>query len=86
MASFASTTHFFELSFKAVKSALFPSTKPKAPNKMDFPAPVSPVKALKPVIKFIEIFLINKKFLIYKDMRIEINLFFEFQNFLHFDH
>ena len=35
--------HFRVVSFKAVRSALFPNTKPKAPNKIDFPAPVSPV-------------------------------------------
>ena len=35
--------HFCSLSFNDVKSALFPKTKPKAPNNMDLPAPVSPV-------------------------------------------
>lgn len=43
MATLASTIHFLEVSFKVVESALFPKTNPKAPNKIDFPAPVSPV-------------------------------------------
>ena len=38
-----STTHFFSLSFKDDKSARLPIIKPNAPNKIDFPAPVSPV-------------------------------------------
>ena len=32
-----------DVSFNEDKSALFPSTNPKAPNKIDLPAPVSPV-------------------------------------------
>lgn len=48
MATLASTIHFLEVSFREDKSALLPNTKPKAPNKMDFPAPVSPVIMDKP--------------------------------------
>jgi len=45
--------HFCSLSFKAAKSALFPRTSPRAPNKIDFPAPVYPVIIEKSVEKFI---------------------------------
>lgn len=43
MLTCASTTHFVFASFKVEESALFPKTKPSAPNRIDFPAPVSPV-------------------------------------------
>ena len=59
MSSFASTIHFFVVSFKDYKSALLPKTNPKAPNKMDFPAPVSPVMIDKPDEKSIVNSLIN---------------------------
>jgi hypothetical protein len=41
------------VSFSEDKSALFPKTRPKAPNKIDFPAPVSPVIIDKPEEKSI---------------------------------
>ena len=53
MSNLASTTHFLEVSFKDDKSALFPKTNPKAPKRMDFPAPVSPVMIDKPEEKSI---------------------------------
>ncbi len=53
MATFASTTHLVDVSFNEDKSALFPKTKPKAPNRIDFPAPVSPVIMDKPEEKSI---------------------------------
>ena len=87
--SLSNTAFILDLSpsFRFKFVLFFPPSANFSPSIIiDFPAPVSPVKALKPVIKFIEIFLINKKFLISKDMSIEINLFFEFQNFLLFDH
>lgn len=59
MATLASTMHFAEVSFNDDKSALFPKTKPKAPNKIDFPAPVSPVIIDKPEEKLILKWLIN---------------------------
>ena len=45
--------HLVEVSYKEDKSALLPKTKPKAPNKIDFPAPVSPVIIDKPEEKSI---------------------------------
>ena len=39
----ASTTHFVVVFFNEDESALLPKTKPSAPNKIDLPAPVSPV-------------------------------------------
>jgi len=45
--------HFSSLFFKEVKSALFPKTNPKAPNIIDFPAPVSPVIIENPLEKSI---------------------------------
>ena len=46
--------HFLDVSFNEDKSALFPKTNPKAPSKMDFPAPVSPVIIDKPDEKSID--------------------------------
>ena len=48
-----STKHFFEGSFKLVKSALLPNNNDNPPNKIDFPAPVSPVILVIPVLKLI---------------------------------
>ena len=48
MATFASTMHLVDVSFNEDKSALFPKTRPRAPNKIDLPAPVSPVIIDKP--------------------------------------
>ena len=39
----ASITHFLLVFFNVEESALFPKTKPRAPSKIDLPAPVSPV-------------------------------------------
>ncbi len=39
----ASITHFLLVFFKVEESALFPKTNPRAPSKIDLPAPVSPV-------------------------------------------
>ena len=39
----ASTTHFVVVFFNEDESALLPKTNPSAPNKIDLPAPVSPV-------------------------------------------
>ena len=52
MEKVASTKHFFDLSFRVDKSALFPKTSAKPPSKMDFPAPVSPVMLVIPLEKF----------------------------------
>lgn len=40
--------HFDPGFLKAVLSARLPNIKDKAPSKMDFPDPVSPVKVVKP--------------------------------------
>ena len=44
-----SITHFFVLSSRDDESALSPRSKPKAPIKTDFPAPVSPVIMFNPL-------------------------------------
>ena len=44
----ASTIHFFDESNIIDKSARFPKTSDKPPNKIDFPAPVSPVIQVMP--------------------------------------
>jgi hypothetical protein len=49
----ASTTHFVVVFFNEDESALFPKTNPSAPNKIDFPAPVSPVIIERPEEKSI---------------------------------
>ena len=59
--------HFSSLFFKEVKSARFPKTIPKAPNNIDFPAPVSPVIIEKPLEKSICNFSIKAKLLIESD-------------------
>ena len=53
MATFASTMHLVDVSFSEDKSALFPKTRPRAPNKIELPAPVSPVIIDKPEEKSI---------------------------------
>ena len=47
-----------------LKFALEPSAKPKPPNKIDLPAPVSPVKTFKPLYISISISSIRTIFLI----------------------
>ena len=61
-------THFSSLFLREVKSARFPKTNPKAPNKIDLPAPVSPVITEKPSLNFTDNFSINAKFSIDKDV------------------
>ena len=53
--------------FKDVKSALLPKTNPKAPSKMDLPAPVSPVIVENPLEKSMDNFSIKAKFSIESD-------------------
>ena len=59
--------HFSFLFFRDVKSAL-PKTYPKAPNKMDLPAPVSPVNVENPLEKSMDNFSIKAKFSIESDV------------------
>src|SRR6478736_3978538 len=63
-------THFSSLFLRDVRSALFPKTKPKAPRRIDFPAPVSPVIIENPSEKSIDNFSINAKFLIESEVSI----------------
>ena len=60
--------HFSSLFFSEFKSARLPSTKPKAPRSIDFPAPVSPVITENPSEKVTDNFSINAKFSIDKDV------------------
>ncbi len=46
--------HFPDLFFTLDKSARFPKTNDNPPNKIDFPAPVSPVIIDKPLLKLTE--------------------------------
>ena len=54
-----SVRHFLLVFFKVEESALFPKTKPSAPNKIDLPAPVSPVMIESPEEKSMCSSLIN---------------------------
>ena len=58
----ASTIHFKELFLILFKSALLPKTKAKAPNIIDFPAPVSPVIDVNPELNSTQISSIRAKF------------------------
>ena len=63
--------HFSSLFFNEDKSALFPNTNPKAPNKIDFPAPVSPVITENPSENRTDNFSIKAKFSMDKDTIID---------------
>jgi hypothetical protein len=54
---------FFLFIFLKVKSALFPKTRPNAPNIIDLPAPVSPVIIENPFEKSMLNFLLTHSFL-----------------------
>ena len=60
----ASTKHFLFKSFNKLTSALFPKTNDKPPNKIDLPAPVSPVIHDIPFEKETSNSSINAKFFI----------------------
>ena len=74
MEKVASTKHFFDLSFKVDKSALFPSTSAKPPNKIDFPAPVSPVILVIPLEKLTSKWSIKAKLAMVSSVNTEISL------------
>ena len=52
--------------FNEDESALFPKTNPSAPNKIDFPAPVSPVITVIPRLKSIFNSSTTTRFLIFR--------------------
>jgi hypothetical protein len=56
------------LFFSDDKSARLPRTNPKAPNNIDFPAPVSPVIMEKPEEKLMANLSINAKLFIESDV------------------
>ena len=51
MSKVASTIHFLVESKRLERSALLPITRERAPNKIDLPAPVSPVIQVSPFEK-----------------------------------
>ena len=62
--------HFVSLFLSEVKSARLPNAKPKAPRRIDFPAPVSPVIIENPEVNGIESFSMRAKFSMYKEVTI----------------